>query len=224
MAAIGVFSDSQGDLDAFDAAYEFLRGKGARRFIFPGGRYADLDEWLARKKKLALGGGGYTNGDFLADVSNFLSSQEQVERPAAFGEAAAEIAETQDLARLKDRFARTAEKGSLEYQNLTVPKVSVDMLGDVLCCVVHDKNDFTKEDLLNASVFIHGKEAEPKVVQIGPRYFVTPGRLTGAAERTCALIEAADKTLKVSAFTLSGKVLFADQVISAAAKTRVSVK
>jgi hypothetical protein len=61
-------------------------------------------------------------------------------------------------------------------------------------------------------------------VQIGPRYFVTPGKLTGAAAQTCALIETADRTLKVSAFGLDGKTVWADEVISVGGKTKVSVK
>ena len=44
---IGVFSDSHGDLGAFDAAYELLRAKGAKRFFFLGARYADLNRDLS---------------------------------------------------------------------------------------------------------------------------------------------------------------------------------
>ncbi|MHB8875876.1 MAG: hypothetical protein ACYC8T_19480 [Myxococcaceae bacterium] len=224
MAAIGLFSDSDGDLDAFDAAYELLRGKGARRFIFAGGRYRDLDDWIARRQRQAQSGRSYSNTDFLADVSSFLSSEQQVDRPAAFGEAAEEKAESEDLAKIKDRFLRTPEKGSPEHRDPSVPKKAVDMLGDALVCVVHDKNELTKEDMLNATVILHGASGEPKVVQIGPRYFVTPGRLKNATERTCALIQTVDKTLKVTAFTLEGKVVLAEQTLSAGGKTKVSVK
>ena len=41
MASIGVFSDSDGDLTAFDAALKLLASKGARRFLFAGGRFDD---------------------------------------------------------------------------------------------------------------------------------------------------------------------------------------
>ena len=224
MATIGVFSDSQGDLDAFDAAYELLRGKGARRFIFCGGRYTDLEDWISRKKQRTKGDRNYSDTDFLADVSNFLTDQDQVSRPAAFGEAAVEKVESEDLAKLKDKFLRTPEKGSVAYLDPRIPKKSVDMLGDALCCVVHDKNELTREDLQNGLVFIHGGGDEPKVVQIGPRYFVTPGKLSGAAQQTCALVQTADRTLKVSAFRLDGQVVWPDEVISVGAKTKVSVK
>lgn len=117
MAAIGVFSDSHGDLPAFDAAYELLKSKGARRFLFLGGRYTDLDEWILWKKEQARGGRAYTDQDFLADISAFLLDQEQVQRPPAF--AVDEPGENLD--RIKDRFVRTPEKGCLQYRDPNVP-------------------------------------------------------------------------------------------------------
>lgn len=227
---IGVFSDSHGDLDAFDAAWELLRKKGARRFIFAGGRFSDLDEWVLMRKRKARGGRTYTDSDFLADISNFLSNQEQVSRPPAFfdeGEAAGAASKPEkpeDFDKAKDRFIRVPDKDSLQYRDANVPNKAVDMLGDVLCTVVHDKNDLARDDLLNAVVFIHGREPEPKVVQIGPRYFITPGKLTGAAEQTCGLIEVVEKNLRFSAFRLDGKVLVDQQLVELSRKTKLSVK
>jgi hypothetical protein len=217
---IGLFSDSHGDLAAFDAAYELLKKKGARRFFFMGGRYSDLDEWLLVRKEKARGGRGYSDQDFLADITNFLSHQEQVSRPPAWGGAA----EEDNIDRLKDRFVRTPEKDCLQYMDASIDKKRVDMLGDALCCLVHDKNDLTREDLLNGQVFIHGKESEPRVVQIGPRFFVSCGKLTGAAEQTCGLLDMADKQLRFSAFTLDGRVLVDSKVLPLGAKTKISVK
>jgi hypothetical protein len=216
----GLFSDSHGDLGAFDAAYELLKAKGAKRFFFMGGRYTDLDEWVLRRKEKARGGRNYTDQDFLADVSNFLSAQEQVTRPMAWGSSGEEAG----IDRLKERFARTPERDCLQYLDPNVDKKRVDMLGDVLCCLVHDKNDLTKDDLLNAQVFIHGKESEPKLVQIGPRFFVTAGKLTGAAEQTCGLIDTGEKILGFSAFTLDGRILVDRQPLALAGKTKLSVK
>ncbi|MGA9526465.1 MAG: hypothetical protein WBV82_33760 [Myxococcaceae bacterium] len=217
---IGVFSDSHGDLDAFDAAYELLRAKGAKRFIFAGGRYADLDEWIIQRRQAARGGRSYSDADFLADVTNFLAAREQVERPPAFSGDD----DTIELDRVKERFVRVPDKDSLQYLDAAVPKKAMDMLGDTLCCVVHDKNDLTREDLLNSAVFIHGKEKEPQVVQIGPRYFVTPGKLTGAAEQTCGLIEVVERDLRFSAFRLDGRVLVDGHPLTVDRRTKLSVK
>jgi len=217
---IGLFSDSQGDLQAFDAAYELLKGKGAKRFFFMGGRYTDLDEWILMRKERARGGRGYSDQDFLTDISNFLTAEKPLARPAAWGGAEDEA----NIDRLKDRFVRTPERDCLQYRDPTVDKKRVDMLGDALCCVVHDRNDLNRDDLLNAQVFIHGKESEPKVVQIGPRFFITGGKLTGAAEQTCALLEPVDRSLRFSAFTLAGRTLVDAQVLPLGARTKLSVK
>lgn len=185
MTAIGVFSDSQGDLDAFDVAVHLLRGKGARRFIFPGGRYADVDAWLERIRTAAE--------------------------------------EDEELTWLKDRFLRTPERGSPEYQSPEIARKSMDMLGDVLCCVVHDRNDLDRDDMLNALVFVHGKDERPGVVQIGPRFFVTAGRVAGN-DGTCGLFEVMDRTLQFSAFALDGRVVLEKQVLAVGGRTKLSVK
>lgn len=221
---IGVLSDSHGDLNAFHTAYELLRSRGARRFLFAGARYTDLEDWLSQMGEKRRGGREYTDMDFLADVSQWLSSQEQVERPPAFGDAHAEAETQEDLMEIKSRFLRTPERDSLQYLDPAVPKKVVDMMGDTLCCLVHDKNDLTREDLQNATLFIHGKEMEPKVVQVGPRYFLTPGRLAGAVEQTCALIERVDQNLRFSALRLDGTDAIEPQLLILERRSKLSLK
>ena len=120
---------------------------------------------------------------------------------------------------------RAPERDCLAYRDPTVDKKVVDMAGDALCCVVHDKNDLNREDLLNATLFFHGNEAEPKVVQIGPRFFVAPGKLAGAAEQTCGLVELVNRQLQFTAFRLDGKTVVEPKPLQAVAgKTKLSVK
>jgi hypothetical protein len=224
MVAIGVFSDSDGDLSAFDAALKFLASKGARRFLFAGGRFEDLDAWVKWKREEVKAKSDYSSDDFLEDVQNYLIGLDQVERPAAFGTAHEEVREIEELTRMKDKILRAPEKGSLAYQDTAVPKKVMEMLGDSLCCLVHDKNDLDKEDMLNAVVLVHGKDAEPKVVQIGPRTFISPGRLKGD-KPTVGLIEAQDRTVTFSAFTLDGAAVINKQPIQVGSgKTKLSVK
>jgi hypothetical protein len=221
--AIGIFSDSDGDLNALDAALRFLSGKGARRFLFAGGKYADLDDWVKWKRDEARALTDYSNLDFLADISNYLGDADQLDRPPAFGNAYELSRTNEELTRMADRVIRTPEKGSLQYQDPKCPKKAMDMLGDTLCCVVHDKNDLDKEDMLNAVLLVHGNEKEPKVVQIGPRYFLTPGCLKGD-KPTVAMLEFAEKSLKYSAFALSGETLIEGQMLAVQQKKKVSVK
>jgi len=198
-------SDSHGDLAAFDAAYELLRGKGAQRFMFLGGRYTDLDEWILDRRERSRGGREYSGADFIEDVAKWLAVTEQKPRPRSLSVGEDDLkALEEDPLLVRENFLRTPERDSLQYRDPAIPRKMLDMLGDTLCCLVHDKNDLSRDDLVNALVFIHGKESEPKLVQIGPRYFLTPGRLAGAAEQTCALLER-DGALMLSAW-LSGTV------------------
>ena len=225
-SVIGVFSDSYGDLDAFEAAYTLLKEKGARRFFFCGGRYPDLDAWIALRSEKLRGGRAYEDQDFLADVTLYLTASASVPRPPAFGEAEADTELEESWVKVRERFVRVPEKESLHYMDPGIPRKVVDMLGETLCCIVHDKNDLDREDLLNGAVFIHGKDSEPKVVQIGPRYFITPGKLTGAAEQTVGLIEVLEreKALRFSAFTLQGRAVMDAQLCPLDKRTKLSVK
>lgn len=97
-------------------------------------------------------------------------------------------------------------------------------MGDSLCCLVHDKNDLDKEDMINAVVLVHGKDPDPKVVQIGPRTFITPGTLKGS-KPTVGLIESADRQVTFSAYTLDGSAVIDHQPIQlGSGKTKISVR
>ncbi len=223
MSAIGLLSDSDGNLERLDQALKLLASLGARRFMFAGGRYADIDEWIRWKRDEARAANDYTNLDFLQDVTTYLIGLEQVERPPAFGTAHEMARHAEELARLRSRILRTPERGSLQYQDPSVPKKSVDMVGDALFCLVHDKNDLDKEDMINSLVLVHGREPEPKLVQIGPRYFVTPGRLSGDAP-SVAVVKFADRSISFAGYSLDGSPRGEPQTIAMGAKTKVSVK
>lgn len=228
---IGLLSDSHGDLDAFDAAYRLLRSKGAERFFFLGGRYADLEAWVTWRKQRSRGSREYSDADFLADIASFLGSQERAAIPkeAAPKEAAPKDAftdpsagaEEEDAVQLRGRFVQTPERESLQYLDANVPRKLLEMVGDQLCCVVHHKNDLSRDDLMNATLFVHGASPEPKVVQIGPRFFATPGRLAGAAEQTCALVETGGKFPRFTAWRLDGKVVVNREPLGVERHTRL---
>ena len=224
MTAIGVFSDSGGDLGAFDAALKCLNALKAKRFLFAGGRYQDLDDWLQWKREEIRAQVDYRDQDFLEDVGRHLLGFEPVGRPPAFGTAWELGRAVEDLTRVRDHILRVPERGSLAWQDPSVPKKVMDLLGETLCCVVHDKNDLDRDDLVNAQVLVHGNELEPKVVQIGPRAFVTPGRLSGAKEPTVGLLEIVDRQVTFSAHSVDGKMVLDRQVLQIGAKTKLSVK
>lgn len=213
---IGLLSDSHGDLEAFDAAYRLLRSKGAERFFFLGGRYTDLEAWVTWRRQRSRGRKEYTDADFLADVASFLGSQEPEARPAPAADAGEE-----DPTSLRGRFVQTPERECLQYLDPSIPRKLLEMVGDQLCCVVHHKNDLTRDDLTNATLFVHGTSPEPAVVQIGPRYFVTPGRLAGAAEQTCGLMETGGRFPRFTAWRLDGKVVVNRHALGVERTTRL---
>ena len=121
-------------------------------------------------------------------------------------------------------FERDFGGRSLAYLDSAVPRKVLEMLGDGLCCLVHDKNDLDKEDMMNAPVLVHGKDSEPKVVKVGPRTFITPGRLTGA-KPIVGLLEMIERQLVFSAFTLDGETVIDKTPIQlSSGKTKISVK
>ncbi len=222
---IGILSDSHGDLAAFDAAYELLRSKGAQRFLFAGGRYTDLDEWILDRRERSRGGREYSGSDFIDDVARWLAVAEQKPRPRSLSVGDDTLKQLEgDPLLVREQFLRTPERDSIQYRDPSIPRKVLDMVGDTLCCLVHDKNDLTRDDLVNALLFIHGRESEPKCVQIGPRFFLTPGHLAGAAEQTCALLERDSQELRFSAWRLDGKVVLEPQVLPMDRRTKLSVK
>jgi hypothetical protein len=119
---------------------------------------------------------------------------------------------------------RAPERGSAAYLDPAVPRKLVELVGDTLCCIVHEKNDLSRDDLENATLLIHGNEPEPRVVQIGSRFFVTPGALSGPAQRTCALLERVDGQLRFSAFTLEGNAVGEPRELTLERRSKVSVR
>lgn len=52
---------------------------------------------------------------------------------------------------------------------------SVEMFGDRVAVVIHDKANLDEEDIFSASFLIYGKSDAPLIKKIGPRWFLTPG-------------------------------------------------
>ena len=52
---------------------------------------------------------------------------------------------------------------------------TIEMIGDRVAVLVHDKGLLDEEDIFAASLLIYGRSPEPLVKRIGARWFVTPG-------------------------------------------------
>jgi hypothetical protein len=52
---------------------------------------------------------------------------------------------------------------------------SVEMFGDRVAVLIHDKALLDEEDIFSATFLVYGKSDGPLVKKIGPRWFLTPG-------------------------------------------------
>jgi hypothetical protein len=57
---------------------------------------------------------------------------------------------------------------------------TIEMIGDRVAVLLHDKGTLDEEDIFAASLLIYGKSPEPLVKKVGQRWFVTPGSIGSA--------------------------------------------
>jgi predicted phosphodiesterase len=189
---IGLASDSFGNLELLGTVLDhFARAKVDRTF-FMGGRCADLDTVLARRlsgsREAAV---PRTDSEFLAAVESALSRHAAAEQDPLAG-----------------KVLRVASRACPEYGAGAVPRKQMDLVEGRICCIVHDKSELTREDIANATVLFHGNSGHAALVQIGPRYFVTPGHLRAPAPPgrppTYAVLDVTERDLVLTVYAPDG--------------------
>lgn len=218
---IGLVSDSYGNIEALEAAIDALFAGGADRVFFLGGRYADVQAVLDRKQAGAAGSrpgrptpAGEETLGFLRAVEGALKRQ-------------AENDSSEKVDRLAHRIVRVASKACPEYQRDRAPRKVFEMVDGLICCLVHDKADLTRDDIANATVLFHGNSGHPAIVSIGPRIFVTPGHLRAldpdGRPPTYALLDVGGGSMDLVIYSVAGQELKRERV-AIGARTKVSVK
>jgi predicted phosphodiesterase len=186
---IGLASDTHGNVDALEGALALFERARVERVFFLGGRVADVDAALARRR------GGSRDAAVPDTDEAFLSAFR-----SALARQAAAAADP-----LEGRIVRVASKACPEYESGKVPRKQMDLLDGRICCLVHDKAELSRDDIANASVLFHGNSAAAGLVQIGPRCFVTPGHLRASAPQgrpaTFALLEVTARELVLTVFS-----------------------
>jgi hypothetical protein len=76
---------------------------------------------------------------------------------------------------------------SLPYRILR----TMEMVGDRIAVLIHDKSMLDEEDIYAAALLIYGKSEAPLVKKIGQRWFLTPGPLRGGGG-VCILDDAGE--------------------------------
>lgn len=208
---IGLASDSHGNVAVLERAVDLFARARVDRVFFLGGRVADLDAVLSRR-----GGGSRdapvprTDPEFLRAVEGALSRQSAAGRDPLSG-----------------RIVRVASRACPEYESGAVPRKQVDLLDGRICCLVHDKGELTRDDISNATVLFHGNSAHAALVQIGSRFFVTPGHLRAPAPDgkppTFAILDVASRELVLTVFSDAAEELRQERA-SFAAQSKMSVR
>ncbi len=105
-----------------------------------------------------------------------------------------------------DAFVR-AERGRRRLKSLErLPPEelrTVEMFGDRMAVLVHDKALLDEEDIFAATFFVYGKSAGPLIRQIGPRWFLTPGPI-GSAGGGCAVLDDSGEDVVATLYDAEG--------------------
>ncbi len=212
---IGLASDSFGNVDVLADAFDRLMAAGAERIFFLGGRYADVEAALARKRAGVRDGSAPLDGD-----AGFLRAVEGALVQASAGG----VDEVRELER---RIVRVASRACPEYQQDRAPRKVFEMVGGLICCLVHDKSELSRDDIANASVLFHGNSGRAAMVAIGPRVFVTPGHLRvldpDGRPPSYALLEVGPEALELVVYAPSGEELRREK-LELGARSKMSVK
>lgn len=214
---IGLASDSFGNVEALVVAFDTLSEAGAERIFFLGGRYADVDAALARKR---AGAARAPRSPADGNLGFLEAVQGALTRRASKGIED----EAENLAR---RLVRVASRACPEYQRDRAPRKVYEMVDGLICCLVHDKSELTRDDIANASVLFHGNSGHPALVAIGPRIFVTPGHLRAldpdGRPPTFTLLDVGPQAMEMTIYSAFGEETGKERV-ALGTRSKVSVK
>ncbi len=131
-----------------------------------------------------------------------------------------------------DRFVQT-ERSRLRLKALEALPAqisrTIEMIGDRVAVLIHDKALLDEEDILAANLLFFGKSDAPLVRKIGARWFVTPGPLgaagSGGAESAggIAVLDDAHDDITITIFDRAGKEKL-KEVLTAQRVTKMRVQ
>jgi hypothetical protein len=80
---------------------------------------------------------------------------------------------------------------------------SVELFGDRVAVLVHDKALLDEEDILSAALLIYGKSEGPLIKRIGARWFLTPGPV-GCEGGGAIVLEESDEEVVATVYDATG--------------------
>jgi hypothetical protein len=115
-----------------------------------------------------------------------------------------------------DRFV-AVERARMRLKTLeTLPHGgrTIEMVGDRVAVLIHDKAALDEEDILAANLLIFGNSAEPLVKKIGTRWFVSPGHI-GSPNGGVAVLEDDGSDIVCTVYDAAGKPTIRESLASA---------
>ena len=99
---------------------------------------------------------------------------------------------------------------------------TIEMVGDRVAVLIHDKALLDEEDILAANLLVFGKSSEPLVKKIGTRWFVSPGHI-GAPGGGLAVLDDEDAEVVCTVYDAAGKTT-AKETLTVARATKIRVQ
>lgn len=123
-----------------------------------------------------------------------------------------------------DRFVQV-ERARMRLKALeTLPHGgrTIEMVGDRVAILIHDKALLDEEDILAANLLVFGRSSEPLVKKIGTRWFVSPGHI-GVPGGGVAVLDDEDTDVVCTVYDAAGKQS-ARETLTVARTTKVRVQ
>jgi hypothetical protein len=122
-----------------------------------------------------------------------------------------------------DRFV-AVERARMRLKSLeTLPQGgrTIEMVGDRVAILIHDKALLDEEDILAANLLVFGRSAEPLVKKIGTRWFVSPGQIGSPGGGLC-ILDDEDADVVCTVYDGAGKQTIREALlVQRAAKVRI---
>jgi hypothetical protein len=99
---------------------------------------------------------------------------------------------------------------------------SIEMFGDRVAVLVHDKALLDEEDIFAATFLVYGKSDGPLVKKIGPRWFLTPGPI-GHGDGGAVVLDDADDEVVATFYDAEGRAV-RNERLPAARLAKLKVK
>jgi hypothetical protein len=150
----------------------------------------DLVIYLGNDEHIASAAHAHARGSAVSDAA-FLSRVAR-EAPRGNPQSLGALLDVEETAKRLDRIRRLPPP----------PARAIEMLGDRIVTLVWDKAVLGEEDIANSFVLVYGRSKELLFKRFGPRYFFTPGPLSG--DRVAVLEQGEEDGFSLAVFTTAG--------------------